>query len=299
MLSKVLKQHRSVDAAKMRPPNFYSEVHKKWAAMVENVNNGSGWKQVTSCPACQCEKATYELTKFDIELVTCSECNLRYHTRIPANNNDIYGDPVYIKGSQGVWANDYEYRKERFGRERVGILSGVIGSLKGLSILDVGCGSGYFLECAEEEGAICSGLEISSDIREWTSQRLGIEIFDRSLEELESDTRYDIITIFDLIEHVEKPVELLLNANRLLKKNGHIFIYTPNFDSFSIRVMRERSNLICPPSHVVLFDRMSMEYALDKAGFRPVFFATCGMDIADIISMIEDAGSTDDTFLVT
>ena len=197
--------------------------------MVENVNERSGWKKASSCPVCDSKEATLEFAKYGIELVACSNCNLRYHSRIPANPNDIYSDPVYMQGSQGFWADDYKYRKERFGRERIGILAQTIGTIEGLSILDVGCGSGYFLDCARDEGAFCYGLEISRDIRDWVSRQLGIEVYDKPLKELTLDRKFDVITVFDMIEHVERPVELLVHAYRLLKEGGHVFIFTPNF----------------------------------------------------------------------
>ena len=300
MLSEIMKQHRPVDVTRMRPSNFHSEVNKRCENVVDRVNSGNGWKDVPSCPVCSCSAATIEFRKLGIDLATCSNCHLRYHTKIPVNRDDVYNDPAFVKGSQGFWTKDeYNYRKERFGKERVEILANVVGDVKTMSILDVGCGSGYFSACAKEQGADCYGLEIAKDVQQWVSQHLSIEIFGKPLEQLETDIRFDVITAFDVIEHLERPLEFLLHAHRLLKNEGVIFVYTPNFDSFSIRVMKERSNLICPPSHLVLFNHKSLQYVLDKARFRVVYSATRGLDIADIISMFEADGKGDELFLET
>ena len=283
----------------MRPSNFHIEANKKWASMIEQVNKGKGWKDIKSCPVCNCEDSIPEFTKFHIDLVRCPECQLRYHVKAPVDINDAYNSPTYMQGSQGFWTDDYEYRKERFGRERMEILTNTIGDIKGKSILDVGCGSGYFLDCAKEKGAICYGLEIADDIRQWVSRQLGIKVFSRPIEELASDTKFDVITMFDLIEHVERPAELLLHAHRLLKNGGHVFFYTPNFDSFGIKVMQDQSNLISPAAHLLFFTSESLQYVLNKVGFQVVYSATRGLDIADIISMFESNRDTDISFIET
>ena len=284
MISKIIKNHKKVDNNKHRPANFNELANKKFAQYVDQVNNGKGWEDVPKCPVCDSTKSTIEFSKFGLEMVKCENCELRYHNKFPVDINEVYNDPNYKNESAGYWVKgEYEFRKKRFGEERVKLIGEHVGELKGKTLLDVGCGAGYFLEAAMEAGIKCDGLEPSENVRADTSNRLGIDISPLAIEDYKSEDKYDIVTSFDVIEHVKDPMVLLKNMYNMVKEGGIILLYTPNFDSFGIRVTKENSNLIAPGAHLLLFSYTSMKYALEKTGFNLEYYKTFGLDIDDII----------------
>jgi len=297
MLSKILKNHIKVENSKHRPKQFHASVNKIFQTYVDRVNHGHGWEDIDSCPVCNSNETSFEFEKFNIEMVRCLKCNLRYHTKFPVNIDDVYNDENYKKNSAGyLIKNEYEYRKNRFGLERVKLLEDHLGPIKNKLLLDVGCGSGYFLECAAEYGANCHGLEPSNDVRNDALNRLDIPISGLPIENYESKNKYDIITCFDVIEHVKNPIGMLNEINRLLKMNGNLLLYTPNFESFGVKVTKKDSNLVAPGSHLMLFTYDSIKSALSQTGFKLDYYKTFGLDIDDIIS-VEESRNTQNKFL--
>ena len=98
---------------------------------------------------------------------------------------------------------------------------------------------------------------------------------------------FDIITAFDLIEHVPDPLSTLKEMRNLLKRDGIILIFTPNKDSLAFHITGEKNNLICPPQHLYYFNKKSFEYLANQAGLEIIFFETRGTDIGDIQSYYE------------
>jgi 2-polyprenyl-3-methyl-5-hydroxy-6-metoxy-1,4-benzoquinol methylase len=88
--------------------------------------------------------------------------------------------------------------------------------MKGLRVLDVGYGTGWFLQLAQQQGADVCGIELSKPLAEHTGRRLQIPVWTVPPDDLAGVERFDAITLFDLIEHVPDPVRLLKAVARLL-----------------------------------------------------------------------------------
>jgi 2-polyprenyl-3-methyl-5-hydroxy-6-metoxy-1,4-benzoquinol methylase len=281
----------------MRKTDFLESQREYELEMISKINDRSGWKDVSVCPLCNSNKYTVEFCKYGIPLVRCQNCELRFHTKVPADPRDVYKDPAYLSYTKEDTDEHYNYRKERFGKERVRLLERYCGSLSGKKVLDVGCGNGYFLSVLKETGARCAGSEFSEKLRKYTVEKTGVPVYGESLEEF-PDKDFDIITIFDVIEHIENPVPFISAALNLLKPGGHILIYTPNFDSFSIRVMKEYSSIVDPKEHLVLFSYKPIKYLGDALCLKIVHTETRGLDIYSILSYQSFLGERRNKFLV-
>lgn len=100
------------------------------------------------------------------------------------------------------------------------------------SVLDIGCGSGSFLNLAKQQGVATSGMELNSAAAEQAASK-GHHIFQSLLTEdflLNHHQRYDLITLFQVVEHVPDPVDILNKAKNLLTDHGSIMISVPNRD---------------------------------------------------------------------
>jgi 2-polyprenyl-3-methyl-5-hydroxy-6-metoxy-1,4-benzoquinol methylase len=118
----------------------------------------------------------------------------------------------------------------------------------------------------------------------FTSQYLSIKVFD-NYKKIKKNF-YDIITLFDVIEHVEKPFKYVEYIGRFLKKNGHMLIFTPNKKSVAFLCMRENQNLITPPYHVTYLQKDSFSFI--PKNFKMIFNQTRGLDILDILAYERD-----------
>ncbi len=98
------------------------------------------------------------------------------------------------------------------------------------NVLDVGCGAGAFLDMARSAGLRTFGLELNPTAAE-KARAKGHEIFDRLLPEVPADAcpgGFDLITLFQVLEHVPDPVDILKQASARLKPGGYISIAVPS-----------------------------------------------------------------------
>jgi len=103
-------------------------------------------------------------------------------------------------------------------------------------VLDIGCGGGLFLSLLKERGAQAAGIELSDSRAQYAKIKHGLEIHKRLIE---SDfwqkgyaNYFDAVTLWDVIEHVNYPVQTLQSAANVLKPGGFVLIDTPCRDSF-------------------------------------------------------------------
>jgi len=114
-------------------------------------------------------------------------------------------------------------------------------------ILDIGCATGYFLEAAQQEGYEPFGVEYSGWAARIAQDKFGTDnIFTGILEQSHWEQgSFDIITMFDLFEHVRHPAQMLSLTASLLKKDGLIMIMTPDTGSLSHAFMTLRLRIEC------------------------------------------------------
>lgn len=284
----------SMDLAEMRPKGFLETILNRQLSNIKAVNDGSGWMAREECPVCNSDNKKYEFSKYEFQLYQCNECSTAFFDRIPLNTNDVYSSEHALKDAKIAYLYNKDYRKVRFAKERVQLLENELKSgIRGRNILDVGCGTGWFLEYAKEKGANCHGVELGKELAKFTSDNLDIPVWNCELQEIQTEKKFDIITMFDLIEHVTDPVELLESAKDLLNKGGIILIFTPQYDSVAIQTMKEKSNLVMPSEHLSYFTKDTIYYLADKIKMDVQYYVTKGIDVGDLKGYYEYIGESE------
>jgi 2-polyprenyl-3-methyl-5-hydroxy-6-metoxy-1,4-benzoquinol methylase len=133
--------------------------------------------------------------------------------------------------------------------------------LKGASVLDIGCGIAGTVKLLSLVGANAEGLEPSVPQTKFDVEKLGLKVQQGFLQDIHPSKTYDLITMFDVIEHVEDPVKEMKKIRELLKPNGSFFFTTPHNKKAS-------QSIIFQQSHLYLFSLASIASLLAKAGFR-------------------------------
>ena len=107
--------------------------------------------------------------------------------------------------------------------------------ITGKEALDIGCGGGLFLSKLKAEGANVTGVELSDTRAYYSKTKYGFEVIKRTIEDEYWNAfqgRFDIVTLWDVIEHVNYPLATLQAAAKLLKPGGILLIDTPCRDAF-------------------------------------------------------------------
>ncbi len=154
-----------------------------------------------------------------------------------------------------------------------------------IRLLDVGCSSGAFINTAANMGVPCEGVEPAQKAAE-AAKSAGLMVYQGLLGDcnLQAES-YDVITMFEVIEHVKDPVLLLNECCRLLKKHGVLVIRTANTESWTVKVLKgkwEYFDIKKHGGHVSFFGKKSMSILAQRTGFRIEKLLTHSVILGDI-----------------
>ncbi len=166
-------------------------------------------------------------------IVSCSNCNLVYMNPRDKDIASLYEgaeDPYYFSSKE-----DRHISFERDLKELHSVLN--LSSGIGKKLLDVGCSYGFFMDVAQKQGWEVYGCELSKKQSAYASQ-IHKNVCNQPLGQCGFKENYfDVIVLYDVLEHVTSPSVFLKEAMRFLKKGGVVAITTPDFSSLSAYIM--------------------------------------------------------------
>ena len=236
-------------------------------------------------------EAGYEV----IECAFCDYSTANFSIEDPKDHVKIsYDNDVYYEKFLREIVEHYDYRKDTMGKERFEYSVARLGLDQAkASILDLGCGAGWFLSYLKERGVKARGLEVNPMVVRFCEGR-GLDVRDSRLAE-EPDGAYDVITMFDVLEHLHDPIEVLSTARRKLTTGGFVVGYTPNIHSIAYELMGTSQNTLLPFEHVGFFSRKSFAHLAAETGFEVHTLEVFGFDVMDYLLMKEYEDGVDYT----
>lgn len=185
----------------------------------------------------------------------CQACKLvRLDPRLAESKLASLYQDHYFSGSNTTGYDTYEDDKveyERTGARRLKLIRKYKPSGR---LLDIGCGLGYFLNVAESEGFEVYGLDLSSYAVEACRSRFDGRVKQGLLEpDAFPEKMFDVVTMFDLFEHVYHPTNFLSTLHSIMKPDGIVVITTPNHRSVLSRVSGRRWVSYKLPEHVYYY----------------------------------------------
>jgi len=154
------------------------------------------------------------------------------------------------------------------------ILNKIIERRRSPSLLDVGAGNGYFIALAVGEFALrAKGIEISEREIQFAKDVLGIQLINENITQ--HVMQYDVVTCFNVIEHVVNPKLFLSALVQRVNPGGMLVITTPNPACIHVRVKGlRRWNMIDPPHHINLFTRKSLTALIQSNNLEELHYGT-------------------------
>ncbi|MDR2421271.1 MAG: methyltransferase domain-containing protein [Oscillospiraceae bacterium] len=156
------------------------------------------------------------------------------------------------------------------------ILSSLAEYTSGRELLEVGIGAGELIATALEFGFDVSAVEISEEQARYAADMLGIPIWRGDMLDFDTERRFDIITMGDVIEHVSDPRAALVKAHGFLRDGGVLWLSTPNFESGFTRMMKFGDAMWCEPSHISWFSFDTLRALLSETGFEVREYSVSG-----------------------
>lgn len=151
------------------------------------------------------------------------------------------------------------------------------------TLLEVGCGSGRFLNRMRKLGWAVDGVEFDPIAAARIEKKYGIHVEVGSLPELRyAPDQYDVVAMSQVIEHVHDPVELLKESRRVLRPGGRLVLSTPNALSVAHRLYGRSWRGLEPPRHLHIFSPAALENAARRCGFQLLKLVTLSAESAGI-----------------
>jgi SAM-dependent methyltransferase len=139
---------------------------------------------------------------------------------------------------------------------------------EGGTVLEVGCGPGLMLAAFHRRGWKTLGIERNEVAASAARRALGLEIVTTPVDELPADARFDLIVLFQVLEHIGEPVVLLHECARRLAPGGRVAINVPNFASWQARFAGPNWLHLDVPRHLIHFTPGTLAAALERAGLE-------------------------------
>jgi 2-polyprenyl-3-methyl-5-hydroxy-6-metoxy-1,4-benzoquinol methylase len=208
-------------------------------------------------------------SRLNEQLVSCSKCNLIYIN--PTVNKKIILNS-YINAKDTTFISQNKYRVLTFERNFKKILNLLsLGSRKNLKVLDVGCAGGAFLIAAKKLGFSAVGIEPSKWLASFAKKTYKLNIKPGTLSSVPiKKNSIDILTMWDVLEHLVDPDNEVKRISYILKKSGILVINYPNYSSFA-RLLLQKKWPFFLSVHLTYFTPKTLEDFFKRRGFVKQF----------------------------
>ena len=136
-------------------------------------------------------------------------------------------------------------------------------------LFDLGVGWGHFLSSAVKAGYDGSGIEIGEELYKYAKDDLGLNVSNRNIFEIHPQREYEIITMWDVLEHIKDADIVIDKCSKMLKDDGYIFIQVPQIDSLIAGIFKVKWHHITS-SHVNYFSKNTIATLLNKYGIEVI-----------------------------
>lgn len=192
-----------------------------------------------------------------------------------------YYEKSYYQNEAAIYSSSYLKEELEYGKNKLvqkdHIVSEALGDIQG-TLLDIGCGEGFTLDYYHQKGWEVTGLDFSDyGLKQYHAHLLDSLIKDdiaTSIDNLiTSETRFNLIWLDNVLEHVLDPLDLIHKCNQLLEKKGLLVIEVPNdFSKLQLKLKStntiEREYWKCYPDHLSYFSSESLQNLLENSGFN-------------------------------
>lgn len=199
------------------------------------------------------------------QLVACARCGLQYVSPRLRADAVLEG---YVGGSDEQFVSQARGREITFAKS-LDAIQRIWGQPPG-RLLDIGTGGGSFPHIASRRGWKAEGCEPNRWLCEWARKTYGLRIQPGTVFEQNYPPKaYDVVTLWDVLEHTPDPKAEVREAHRLLKDEGLLVVNYPDIGSWVARVMG-RSWVFLLDVHLYYFTRATIRTLLEDAGFEIV-----------------------------
>lgn len=221
------------------------------------------------------KKDKFQIEDTAFQVVACRQCGLTYiNPRPPVSEiGKFYPEHYQWKEETGEEAPlgfaaklEKFYRFHQLGTEIKRMQKN--GCKFPAKVLDIGCGTGDRLEFLRQLGCDCSGVELSDQALH-AQKHFKLNVYQGQLQDAcYEDNSFDIVMMYNVLEHVHKPREVLKEIRRILKPGGTLIVEVPNNECFQAKLFKARWAAVDVPRDLYYYDAKTLTRLLKETGFE-------------------------------
>ncbi|MFX1355719.1 MAG: class I SAM-dependent methyltransferase [Promethearchaeota archaeon] len=226
------------------------------------------------CKFCKSEKV-FKFKSFsspyfsnkDFTLYICDNCSSQF---FDINQHQISLNRLYEKLAKNKNDIPLDFSIKQYWEDQKKMIFGLIDK-QPISIIDIGCRTGDFLmhfkKTIEREG-----VEISNYYSEIASKR-GLKIYNSNFQNTHFEKKYDIVSAYNILEHIVNPIDFLKRVSSIVNKNGLFVILIPIFNCLKVKFLTKLNikwHMYIPPEHLNFFSKRFLDSYLNHLGFKLV-----------------------------
>lgn len=218
------------------------------------------------CPVCSGTEHVLWGQVAAFSIIRCTTCGLGMTDPFPTDEElSRVNKEMYQAEQRGA---TYLKNKNYFTRRYKKNLRNIKEYTSTGKLLDVGCNIGFFLKVARDEGFETTGVELNKESAAYGREQFGLDIRSDYLENIAfKEGRFDVVTLFDVLEHVPDMTSFLKEVHRLLKPGGLLTVQLPNIASLMADLTRSHWSWLTPPDHLYHFTPETVTRLLEQHGF--------------------------------
>jgi len=219
-----------------------------------------------------------ESSKLYIDIKKCNDCGHIFANLSLSNDElkNIYDTDYFESEEYKDYKSETVAIKKNFNR-LLSKLKKHSQNTKQKKLLEVGAAYGFFIDIAKSHFNLAIGTEIASEPSRYARENLNIDVRNLDIIEWDFDNiKFDLVCMWDVIEHLHSPNKYLQKLSVNMKKNSIIALTTPDIGSLVARVRKQNWRQIHPPTHVHYFNKKSIETILNNNGFKIIEYTHFG-----------------------
>jgi SAM-dependent methyltransferase len=235
------------------------------------------------CPACSSEAGRPVGSANGHALARCPSCRTLFTVSLPSSPAEAMDYAGYYHAAN--------LQVPEFVERRLEEVAGEFEPYRRLGRwLDVGCGAGALMRAAARQGWTAVGTEMA----EGAAKAVRADGFEVHVGELETlgleDQSFDVVSLVEVLEHVDDPGALVLDARRLLRPGGAMYVTTPHGRGVSARLLRNRWSAVGPPEHLQLFSLPGLRMLVERAGLAVSWARTHAVNPHELLAAMRRQG---------